>query len=135
MAGWSGPGATAGRSPGVDPGQRAGRFGARAARDTPAEGIGLFRTELCFLNTDTEPTVEEQASIYGEVLDAFADARSSYAPGRRIRQAAEVRRPSRRGQPRAGVRGIRIEALHPEVLERQLDAIALAAEQTGSARG
>ena len=32
----------------------------------------MFRTELCFLNRDTEPTVDEQAQIYGEVLDAFA---------------------------------------------------------------
>ena len=38
---------------------------------TPAEGVGLFRTELCFLNRDTEPTVDEQAQIYGDVLEAF----------------------------------------------------------------
>ena len=43
---------------------------ARSARETAAEGIGLFRTELCFLNTDTEPTVDEQAEIYAQKLQA-----------------------------------------------------------------
>ena len=46
-----------------------------SARETPAEGVGLFRTELCFLNRDTEPTVDEQA----------ADLRRG---ARRVRRAA-----------------------------------------------
>src|SRR4030095_11795667 len=36
-----------------------------------AQGVGLFRTEFCFLERDTEPTVEEQASAYKGVFDAF----------------------------------------------------------------
>ena len=57
MAGWAGPGATADGHAVVDSGERAGRRGAPARpRETPAEGVGLFRTELCFLNRDTEPT-------------------------------------------------------------------------------
>ena len=39
-------------------------------KEYSAEGVGLFRTELCFLDRDSEPTVEEQATIYAEVLDA-----------------------------------------------------------------
>ena len=42
------------------------------ARQTPAEGVGLFRTELCFLDRDVEPSVAEQADIYAEVLTAYA---------------------------------------------------------------
>ncbi|WP_319436160.1 phosphoenolpyruvate--protein phosphotransferase [Mycobacterium sp. RTGN5] len=134
MAGWTGPGATADGHPVSILANVQDGSAARAARETPAEGIGLFRTELCFLNRDTEPTVDEQASIYGEVLDAFAGCKvvirtldaGSDKPLKFVGHPNEA-------NPALGVRGIRIEALHPEVLERQLDAIALAAERTGSA--
>ena len=63
------------RARGVDPGQRPRRRRSPRASETPAEGVGLFRTELCFLNRDTEPSVEEQTDIYAEVLEAFPAAR------------------------------------------------------------
>ena len=134
MAGWAGPGATADGHPVAILANVQDGSAARAARETPAEGVGLFRTELCFLNRDTEPTVEEQAAIYGEVLDAFAGCKvvirtldaGSDKPLKFVGHPDEA-------NPALGVRGIRIEALHPEVLERQLDAIALAAERTGAA--
>jgi phosphotransferase system enzyme I (PtsI) len=134
LAGWTGPGATAdGHSVSILANVQDGAA-ARSARDTPAEGIGLFRTELCFLNRDTEPTVDEQAAIYGEVLDAFAGCKvvirtldaGSDKPLKFVGHPDEA-------NPALGVRGIRIEAIHPEVLERQLDAIAAAAERTGNA--
>ena len=69
---WAGPGATSdGHTVSILANVQDGAA-ARAARETPAEGVGLFRTELCFLNRDTEPSVDEQADIYAEVLDAFA---------------------------------------------------------------
>ncbi|WP_431234560.1 phosphoenolpyruvate--protein phosphotransferase [Mycolicibacterium psychrotolerans] len=134
MAGWSGPGATSDGHPVSILANVQDGSAARAARDTPAEGIGLFRTELCFLNRDTEPTVEEQASIYGEVLDAFAGHKvvirtldaGSDKPLKFVGHPDEA-------NPALGVRGIRIESIQPDILERQLDAIALAAEQTGNA--
>ncbi|WP_445168001.1 phosphoenolpyruvate--protein phosphotransferase [Mycolicibacterium sp. Dal123E01] len=134
MAGWTGPGATADGHPVSILANVQDGSAARAARETPAEGVGLFRTELCFLNRDTEPTVAEQASIYGEVLDAYAGCKvvirtldaGSDKPLKFVGHPDEA-------NPALGVRGIRIESIHPEVLERQLDAIALAAEQTGSA--
>jgi len=88
------------RWPSSDPAEpwrrrRSGRLGSRAGRtaddhavailanvqDGPsdqqaslsqAEGVGLFRTELAFLNRETEPTVDEQADLCAEVLGAFA---------------------------------------------------------------
>ncbi|HET8880224.1 MAG TPA: putative PEP-binding protein, partial [Arthrobacter sp.] len=42
-----------------------------AAAKLNAQGVGLFRTEFCFLERDTEPTVEEQAAAYKGVFDAF----------------------------------------------------------------
>ena len=40
---------------------------ARAAADGPVEGVGLFRTELCFLNRKDEPTVAEAADFAARV--------------------------------------------------------------------
>jgi phosphoenolpyruvate-protein phosphotransferase (PTS system enzyme I) len=133
MAGWTGPGATADGHPVAILANVQDGSAARSAREPPAEGIGLFRTELCFLNRDTEPSVDEQASIYGEVLDAFAGCKvvirtldaGSDKPLKFVGHPDEA-------NPALGVRGNRIEAIHPEVLERQLDAIAAAASNTGS---
>ncbi|CAN5185367.1 phosphoenolpyruvate-utilizing N-terminal domain-containing protein [soil metagenome] len=136
MADWTGPGATAdGHEVAILANVQDGAA-ARAATETPAEGVGLFRTELCFLSRETEPTVDEQAEIYGEVLQAFSgrkvvvrtlDAGSdkplkfvSHPPG------------GPEANPALGVRGIRITIGNPGLMERQLAAIAKAAEQTGN---
>jgi phosphotransferase system enzyme I (PtsI) len=131
---WAGPGATAdGHAVAILANVQDGAA-ARSARETPAEGVGLFRTELCFLNRDTEPSVEEQADIYSEVLDAF-DGRKvvirtldagSDKPLKFVGHPEEA-------NPALGVRGIRIAEASPELLERQLDAIAAAGERTGNA--
>ena len=109
---------------------------ARSARETPAEGVGLFRTELCFLNRDTEPSVDEQAQIYGDVLEAFAGHKvvirtldaGSDKPLKFVGHPEEA-------NPALGVRGIRIAEGNPGLLERQLEAIAAAAERTGNPPG
>jgi phosphotransferase system enzyme I (PtsI) len=46
--------------------------GARAAADCGAEGVGLFRTEFCFLDRAQEPSIDEQVAQYRQVLVAFA---------------------------------------------------------------
>jgi len=130
---WSGPGATAdGHAVAVLANVQDGAA-ARAARQTPAEGVGLFRTELCFLNTDTEPTVDEQATIYAEVLEAFAGNKvvvrtldaGSDKPLKFAGHPDEA-------NPALGVRGIRIATNNPGLLDHQLEAIAAAAERTGN---
>jgi phosphotransferase system enzyme I (PtsI) len=130
---WSGPGATSdGHAVAVLANVQDGAA-ARAARETPAEGVGLFRTELCFLNTDTEPTVDAQADIYAEVLEAFAGHKvvirtldaGSDKPLKFAGHPDEA-------NPALGVRGIRIAEGNPGLLEHQLDAIAAAAKRTGS---
>ncbi|CDP87120.1 MULTISPECIES: phosphoenolpyruvate--protein phosphotransferase [Mycolicibacterium] len=130
---WAGPGATAdGHAVAVLANVQDGAA-ARAARDTPAEGVGLFRTELCFLNRDTEPTVDEQAAIYGEVLDAFAGHKvvvrtldaGSDKPLKFAGHPEEA-------NPALGVRGIRMAEGNPALLEHQLAAVAAAAEHTGT---
>jgi phosphotransferase system enzyme I (PtsI) len=132
-ASWSGPGATSDGQPVSILANVQDGAAARAAAQTPAEGIGLFRTELCFLNRETEPTVDEQAQIYAEVLEAF--------PGRKVvirTLDAGSDKPLKfaghpeEANPALGVRGIRIATANPGLLEHQLAAIAAAAARTGN---
>ncbi|TCN58192.1 phosphotransferase system enzyme I (PtsI) [Rhodococcus sp. SMB37] len=133
IAVWTGPGQTSDGHPIAILANVQDGAGARAARSTPAEGVGLFRTELCFLDRDTEPTVDEQIDIYSEVFEAYQ--------GRKVvlrTLDAGSDKPLRfadhpdEHNPALGVRGIRIAAATPGILERQLDAVAAAAERTGA---
>jgi phosphotransferase system enzyme I (PtsI) len=134
VARWSGPGATAdGYRVAVLANVQDGAS-ARAARRAPAEGVGLFRTELCFLNRDAEPSVDEQTDIYSDVLDVFAghkvvirtlDAGSD----KPLKFAGHRQEPN----PALGVRGIRIAEDNPGLLQRQLEAVAAAGRRTGNA--
>lgn len=104
--------------------------GARLAAETSqAAGVGLFRTELCFLSAQTEPSVDEQARIYGEVFAAF--------PGKKVvvrtldagsDKPVPFANHESEENPALGVRGIRLKLTNKGLLERQLDAIAQAAE-------
>ncbi len=130
---WSGPGATSdGHAVALLVNVQDGAA-ARSARETPAEGIGLFRTELCFLNTDTEPSVAEQADIYTEVLEAFGGRKVvvrtlDAGSDKPLKFAAHPDE----ANPALGVRGIRIAEANPGLLTRQLEAFAAAAERTGN---
>lgn len=106
--------------------------GAVAAACGEAEGVGLFRTELCFLSADREPTVEEQARIYGEVFDAFPRQKvvTRTLDAGSDKPLAFITIPDE-PNPALGVRGLRITALDPGILTRQLDAIARAATERG----
>lgn len=101
--------------------------GAETATEAGAEGIGLFRTEVCFLERVEEPSVEEQAELYAQVLAHFdgkpvvirtLDAGSD-KPIPFLAMPTEE-------NPALGVRGYRTSFLRPEVLRRQLEAIARA---------
>ncbi|MCC9205586.1 phosphoenolpyruvate--protein phosphotransferase [Arthrobacter sp. zg-Y769] len=101
---------------------------ARAAAEAGAEGIGLLRTEFCFLGRDAEPTIEEQVAAYGAVFEAF--------PGRKVvirtlDAGADKPLPfltdASEPNPALGVRGFRTDRTTPGVLARQLEAIAAAA--------
>jgi phosphotransferase system enzyme I (PtsI) len=104
---------------------------AEAAAKLGAQGVGLFRTEFCFLERDTEPSVEEQAAAYKSVFDAF--------PGKKVvlrtlDAGADKPLPfltdSTEPNPALGVRGYRTDFTTPGVLDRQLEAIALAEKQS-----
>ncbi len=98
-----------------------------------AEGVGLLRTEFLFLDRRDEPSGAEQRATYAEILagmggrkvvvrtlDAGADKPLAFAS-----QEAEP-------NPALGVRGLRLDALVPALLDTQLEALALAAKDTGA---
>ncbi|SDC62072.1 phosphoenolpyruvate--protein phosphotransferase [Nocardioides lianchengensis] len=133
LAAWEGPGRTAdGAGVKVLANVADGESSAHAA-EAPVEGVGLFRTELCFLNRKDEPSVEEQAEIYAEVLRPFA---GKYVVVRTLDAGSDkpVAFATHEGEenPALGVRGLRLSFDNPELLERQLDGIAAAAESTGT---
>ncbi len=93
-----------------------------------AEGVGLFRTEFCFLDRADEPSVAEQVAAYREVFAAFPDQRVIV----RTLDAGSDKplpffTPIHEPNPVLGLRGVRTAIRDPLVLERQLRAIAEAA--------
>lgn len=130
---WTGPCETAdGHAVGLLANVQDGAAAERAAAGV-AEGVGLFRTELCFLEVAEEPTVEEQADIYQGVLAAFPDAKVvvrtlDAGSDKPVAFASLPDEPN----PALGVRGLRLATDNPGLLEHQLDGIALAAERTGT---
>ncbi len=131
---WRGPGSTADGVAVKILANVADANSAAAAAIAPVEGVGLFRTELCFLHQTTEPSVKEQAAIYERVLGSFGDGR--YAVVRTLdagsdKPLAFATLPGEEN-PSLGVRGLRLSFGNPGLLDRQLDAIALAATATGT---
>nr|WP_235856814.1 phosphoenolpyruvate--protein phosphotransferase [Occultella glacieicola] len=101
---------------------------AEPAAAAGAEGVGLFRTEFCFLDRDTEPSIEEQVEAYGTVLAAFGGRKVVI---RTLDAGADkpmpFLNPTDEANPALGVRGFRTSWRSPQVLENQLTAIATAA--------
>jgi phosphotransferase system enzyme I (PtsI) len=102
--------------------------GVEGAVAVNAQGVGLFRTEFCFLDRPEAPSVEEQVRMYREVLAAF--------PGKKVvvrtlDAGADKPLPfltnTDEENPALGVRGYRTAQRSPEVLDGQLAAIAEAA--------
>lgn len=102
-----------------------------AASKVGAEGIGLFRTELLFLDSQTEPPVEEQIELYSKVFAAMAGKKvvirtldaGSDKPVPYINAIHEE-------NPALGVRGWRLTRTSNDVLNRQLEALAAASKRS-----
>jgi phosphoenolpyruvate-protein phosphotransferase/dihydroxyacetone kinase phosphotransfer subunit len=100
-----------------------------AALESGAEGVGLYRTELCFLDRAEAPSVAEQVSAYRGVFAAFGGRRVVV---RTLDAGSDKPLPflayGREANPALGLRGFRTAAPYPEVLHDQLKAIKEAAE-------
>jgi phosphotransferase system enzyme I (PtsI) len=99
--------------------------------DSDAEGVGLFRTEVLFLDRASAPGIDEQREAYRTLLAAL--------PGRDVvirtldagsdKPLAFVQLGDE-PNPALGVRGYRTAAVQPRLLDDQLAAIASAAGET-----
>lgn len=104
-----------------------------AAVAAGAEGVGLFRTEFCYLAASEEPDVATQRSAYAEVLTPFAGkpvvVRTLDAGADKPLSFLES---GEEPNPALGVRGLRVAFDRPGVLDRQLEAIVAATEDSGA---
>lgn len=134
LADWSGPAAT---SDGIAVkllANVADGPSAVQASSEPVQGVGLFRTELCFLNATDEPSAEEQADIYASVLGAFGEGQHVVIRTLDAGSDKPIAFATLPGEenPALGVRGLRLSFGNPGLMDRQLDGIKLAAERTGT---
>ena len=106
---------------------------AEAAGALDLEGVGLFRTEFVFLSADKAPTVDEQAEIYRKVFRPFGSrrvvVRTLDAGADKPLAFADL---GPEENPALGRRGLRLSAERPELLDAQLEALAVAARDTGA---
>ena len=104
---------------------------AKKALENGAEGIGLFRTELLYLNQKTPPTIDEQVEIYAEIFRIFTGKKVII---RTIDAGSDKPVPFlnslKEENPALGVRGWRLIRQFPQVIHDQIKAIALAQEKT-----
>lgn len=105
---------------------------AKAASETRANGVGLFRTELLYLSAKTEPTLEQQVASYTEILSAAPEGpivvrtidAGSDKPVPFLNMPEEE-------NPSLGVRGYRLIAEHRSFIEGQLKALETARKSSG----
>jgi phosphotransferase system enzyme I (PtsI) len=105
---------------------------AKAARETRANGVGLFRTELLYLSAKTQPSLEQQVASYTEILKAAPEGpivvrtidAGSDKPVPFLNMPEEE-------NPSLGVRGYRLIADHRDFIESQLKALESARVASG----
>jgi phosphoenolpyruvate-protein phosphotransferase (PTS system enzyme I) len=97
------------------------------------EGVGLFRTEFLYLSATKAPTVEEQTQIYRDVFAPFEGrrvvVRTLDAGADKPLKFADL---GPEENPALGRRGLRLSAERPDLLDAQLEALAVAARETGA---
>ena len=134
LAAWTGPAETSDGTPVKLLANVADGPSAVQASEEPVQGVGLFRTELCFLNATEEPSAQEQGEIYAQVLGAFGEGQ--YVVIRTLdagsdKPIAFATMPGEEN-PALGVRGLRLSFGNPGLMDRQLDGIKLAAEKSST---
>jgi multiphosphoryl transfer protein len=107
---------------------------AAVAVDCGADGCGLLRTELLFLDRHAAPSEDEQAARYQAIADAL---RGRPVVIRTLDAGGDKPLPylpqAREDNPALGVRGVRLMLRHPALLRTQLRAI-LRVQPAGACR-
>jgi phosphotransferase system enzyme I (PtsI) len=133
LAARSGPGMTRDGAPVALLANIGGVEDAVAAGALDLEGVGLFRTEFLFLSAAKAPTVAEQTEIYRQVFEPFGErrvvVRTLDAGADKPLAFADL---GPEENPALGRRGLRLSAERPELLDAQLEALAIAARETGA---
>ncbi|MDN4472740.1 phosphoenolpyruvate--protein phosphotransferase [Demequina zhanjiangensis] len=96
-----------------------------------AEGVGLFRTEVLFLDATEAPSEEAQSAAYRDAVEALG--------GRKLvvrtldagadKPLAFATQPDEEN-PALGVRGFRLTRILPELVQTQLDALGTVADES-----
>lgn len=101
---------------------------ASVALSVGAAGVGLYRTEVSFMNRESFPVEEEQRILYQQILKAFS-------PRPVVMRTLDIGGdkslpyfPVKESNPFLGWRGIRVTLDHPEVFLVQLRAMMRASE-------
>ena len=96
--------------------------------DTGADGVGLYRTEIPFMNRSEYPDVEQQCELYSNILDQAGDKPVTF---RTLDVGGDKTLPYFTGyeeeNPALGWRAIRIGLDRPAMLRAQLRAMIRAA--------
>lgn len=99
-----------------------------AAVRAGADGVGLLRTELLYLDRNVPPTFQEQTAIYSEIFKAFNGQKVVI---RTLDAGADKPMAfinfDQEPNPALGVRGYRTIHRHESLMRTQLEAIAAAA--------
>ena len=102
------------------------------AATTAAEGVGLFRTELLYLSASSQPSIEQQAKSYSEILSACPQGSITV---RTIDAGSDKPVPflnmPHEENPALGVRGFRLIVEHRDFIEDQLKSLELARQESG----
>ncbi len=88
-----------------------------------ARGIGLYRTEIPFMERQSFPTEQEQAKLYQQVLSAFNEQPVTMRTLDVGGDKALPYFPIKEENPFLGWRGIRITLDHPEIFLLQIRAM------------
>jgi phosphotransferase system enzyme I (PtsI) len=99
--------------------------GAEGALEKGAEGVGLFRTEFLFLDSDRAPTVDEQQEKYTQLLAAFSGKKVVVrALDAGADKPLSFLNDEPEENPALGLRGLRALRANEPILRDQLTALA-----------
>ncbi|MDF1645642.1 MAG: phosphoenolpyruvate--protein phosphotransferase [Legionellaceae bacterium] len=99
-----------------------------------AEGVGLYRSEVQFMNRDRFPSEDEQTVIYRQILKAFAPRIVTMRTLDIGGDKALPYFPIQEENPFLGWRGIRVTLDHPDLFLLQIRAMIRASEGLNNLR-
>ncbi len=91
-----------------------------------AEGVGLLRTEMFYLNRKMLPSKEEQFTYYKKIVSSFENSVTIRTLDLGGDKNTLLLKTKKEENPNLGLRGIRFSLSKPEIFVEQLEAILMA---------